>query len=255
MWEHFPCHYCPTTGIVLFNSNHRWWVAYKGDLTDIKRRWAEYNFELTVSSCTLWLCQSWSWWGRCSLQPFLPATQKIFFLRVKTNRWLQTTSWQWHLPLNCSRPLLLFCPVTWRNYHASKSNSSVMYVRIRVWRAISDSVSFRKTVTRISSCSDEPRDSCDTVWLIWSLGASLCICDTCTIYKCRRETDLFVLHFLQNHISFHSFFRNLAENFFFPLIATSPFPETFKHFEHFICTDPNFIGLHALWTTAMWSEL
>ena len=111
MWEHFPCHYCPTTGIVLFNSNHRWWVAYKGDLTDIKRRWAEYNFELTVSSCTLWLCQSWSWWGRCSLQPFLPATQKIFFCALKqtddskplpdndTCRWIAAGHFFYFVPL------------------------------------------------------------------------------------------------------------------------------------------------------------
>lgn len=33
--------------------------------------------ELTVSSCTRWLCRSWSCWGRCNPRPSLPVTHGL----------------------------------------------------------------------------------------------------------------------------------------------------------------------------------
>lgn len=79
----------------------------------------------------------------------------------------------------------------------------------------------------------------------------------CVSYKCRREIVLFVLHFFSKS-HFFPFFLSKSCNvdFFFSSNSNVTFPKTFTHFEHCICTDPNFIALHALWTlTANCSKL
>jgi len=58
--------------------------------------WDEPKKEpLTVSSCTRWLCRSWSWRGRCSLRPSPPATRgtnsSVKNKQTMSNHFLTTT--------------------------------------------------------------------------------------------------------------------------------------------------------------------
>lgn len=156
---------------------------YSAPLIDPIETNQKANSELTISSCTLWLCQSWSWWGQCSLQLFLPATEEDWTTgSVKTNRRLQRTSWHRHLPLKiavgyffCFLVMMATQGRSDSSHRASKSNSSVTY---EPDGSLANRVSWKKR----GSCSG--RKKCESSA---ASGASHCLWDSLRVQWANKD--------------------------------------------------------------------
>lgn len=119
--------------------------------------WGRYRIwlrgGLTVSSCTLWLCRSWSWRGQCSPRLFLPATHRLNNserqgLMMTSNHFLTLTPavalQQATSSIFTQHVMVTYSRSDWNHPRASKSDLSVTYAWIRAWWDVSGTVSVRK---------------------------------------------------------------------------------------------------------------
>lgn len=117
--------------------------------SEINQNRIELSYELTFFSCTLWLCQSWSWWGQCSPRLSPPATHRSndrvlnntisnHFLTMTPAVMLQNSTSSIFLP-PCDgdiHPTEVMIPVN--------QTCQLRMLVTEAWQAISNTVAFRK---------------------------------------------------------------------------------------------------------------